>query len=121
MWNQGTVRSLIESHRAKSSHPDRRNFISQSCRIQSAAQFSGQLPQLRSIAPISPATAPIFRTAAPNFSPVNPIYNSLFHSHLCDLLPHEGREAGDGWANPAFSSLRRLRARRATCISTHNE
>ena len=29
MGNRGTVGSLIESHRARSSHPDRRNILSQ--------------------------------------------------------------------------------------------
>jgi hypothetical protein len=30
MWNRGTAGSFNESHRAKSSHPDRRNFLHQS-------------------------------------------------------------------------------------------
>jgi len=45
---RGTVGSSIESHRAISSHPDRRNFIPQTDRLPSAAHFSGRLPQLRS-------------------------------------------------------------------------
>jgi hypothetical protein len=45
MWNRGTVGSLGESHRAKSSHPDRRNFIPQAGQLPSAALFSRRLPQ----------------------------------------------------------------------------
>ena len=40
MRNRGSVGSLIESHRAKSSHPDRRNFIPQTGRLPFALQFS---------------------------------------------------------------------------------
>ena len=67
-----TVGSLIESHCAKSSHPDRRHFIPQTRPLPSPAQCSRRCPQLRSTAPNSPtsvpnfpAPAPIFRTAAP--------------------------------------------------------
>jgi len=81
MWNRGTVGNLFECHRAKGSHPDRRNLIPQTRRLPSAPRFSGRLPQLRSIAPISPASAPIsprpapnFRTAAPIFSTIAPIF-----------------------------------------------
>ena len=55
---RGTVGSLLESHLAKSSHPGRRNFIPQTGRLPSAAQFSGRLPQLRSIVPKVAARLP---------------------------------------------------------------
>ncbi len=61
---RGTVGSLIESHRAKNSHPDPRNFTPQTGRLPSAAQFSGRLPQLRSIVPNSPPAVPNFPTTA---------------------------------------------------------
>ena len=96
---RGTVGSLLESHRAKSSHPDRRNFIPQTGRLPSAAQFSGWLPQLRSAIPNSPpavpdfpttipifpatlpnakATVPIFRMAVPNFPTIFPNFPATF-------------------------------------------
>ena len=64
---RGTVGSLLESHRAKCSHPDRRNFIPQTGRLPSAAQFSGRLPQLRSTVPNSPPAAPQFPDDHPHF------------------------------------------------------
>jgi hypothetical protein len=67
MSDRGTVGSLLESHRAKSSHPDRRNFIPQTDRLPSAARFSGRLPQLRSIVPNSPPAVPNFPTPIPIF------------------------------------------------------
>jgi hypothetical protein len=69
---RGTVGSLLESHRAKSSHPDRRNFIPQTGRLPSAAQFSGRLPQLRSIVPNSPPSVPSFPTPIPIFRAMLP-------------------------------------------------
>ncbi len=77
----GTVGSLLESHRAKSPHPDRRIFIPQTRRLPSAAQFSGRLPQLRSIVPNSPTpvtnfqtTTPIFSATLPNAKAIVPIF-----------------------------------------------
>jgi len=64
---RGTVGSLLESHRAKSSHPDRRNFIPKTGRLPSAAHFSGWLPQLRSAIPNSPPAVPNFPTTIPIF------------------------------------------------------
>jgi hypothetical protein len=103
---RGTVGSSIESHRAKSSHPDRRIFIPQTGRLPSAAHFSERLPQLRSAVPKAsmsvlngPPPVPIFRAAlpiakallptgvkavpngpadAPNFSAVFPIAPRVF-------------------------------------------
>ena len=68
-----TVGSLLESHRAKSSHPDRRVFIPQPGRLPSAAQFSGRLPQLRSTVPNSPTAVPNFPTPIPIFPATLPI------------------------------------------------
>jgi hypothetical protein len=51
MWNPGTIRSFIKSHRAKAKRPDRRNFLPQTGQLPSAAIFSERLPQLRSIVP----------------------------------------------------------------------
>ena len=64
---RGTVGSLIESHRAKGSHPDRRNFIAQTDRFPCPAHFSGRLPQLRSTVPNSPPAVPKFPTTIPIF------------------------------------------------------
>jgi hypothetical protein len=41
---RGTVGSLLESHRAKATRPDRRIFIPQTRWLPSAAPFSGRLP-----------------------------------------------------------------------------
>jgi hypothetical protein len=46
MRERGTVGSFIESHRAKGSHPDRRNILPQTRRIPSASHFSSRLPRL---------------------------------------------------------------------------
>jgi hypothetical protein len=67
MRDRETVGSLIGSHRAKGSHPDRRNFIPQTDRLPSAAQFSERLPQLRSTVPNSPPAVPNFPTTIPIF------------------------------------------------------
>jgi hypothetical protein len=53
MRNRGTVGSFSGSHRAKAKRPDRRNFLPQTGQLPSAAIFSEQLPQLRSIVPKS--------------------------------------------------------------------
>ncbi len=55
---RGTVGSLLESQRAKSSHPDRRNFLPQTRRLPSAAHFSDRPPQLRSIVPKASLSVP---------------------------------------------------------------
>jgi len=92
---RGTVGSLIESHRAKGSRPDRRNFTPQTRRLWTAricprfgtgrhvsqsesgdvsphsklrrCQFLKRLPQLRSTVPNSPPAVPNFQTTIPNF------------------------------------------------------
>ena len=63
----GIVRSLIASHRAKCSHPDRKIFIPQSRRLPCAGHFSRRLAQLRSTVPNSPTAVPIFPATVPNF------------------------------------------------------
>ena len=45
MSHRGSVRSLIESHRANATRPDRRNFIPQIGQLPFASPFSGRLPQ----------------------------------------------------------------------------
>src|ERR1017187_3899436 len=45
MSHRGSVRSLIESHRAKAKRPDRRNFLPQIGQLPFASPFSGRLPQ----------------------------------------------------------------------------
>ncbi len=65
-----TVGSLVESHRAKGSHPDRRNFIPQTDRLPSVAHFP--LPQLRSTVPNSPTSVPNFQTTIPIFQTTFP-------------------------------------------------
>ena len=75
MSELGIVGSLIASHRAKHSHPDRRNFIPQARRLPPAAQVSARLPQLQSPVPNEPADVPNFSLAAPNS-------NGLFPSYL---------------------------------------
>ena len=67
MTIRGTVGSLLESHRAKATRPDRRNFIPQTGRLPSAAHFSGRLPQLRSAVPNPPPALPNFQTPIPIF------------------------------------------------------
>jgi hypothetical protein len=61
----GTVRSLIASHRAKRSHPDRKIFIPQSRRLPCAGHFSRRLAQLRSTVPNSPTAVPSFPATVP--------------------------------------------------------
>ena len=81
-----TVGSLIESHRAKSSHPDRRNFMPQPGRHPSVAQFSGRLPQLQSTVPNSPPAVPNFLTPVPIFLATLP--NAKSHRpHFSDGRP----------------------------------
>src|ERR1019366_5512154 len=43
--HRGSVRNLIESHRANATRPDRRNFIPQIGQLPFASPFSGRLPQ----------------------------------------------------------------------------
>jgi hypothetical protein len=45
MRDLGTIRSLIKSHRADASRPDRRNFSPQTRRLPGATQIFGRLPQ----------------------------------------------------------------------------
>jgi hypothetical protein len=71
-----TVGSFIESHRAKSSRPDRRNFIPQTDRLFSEPSFPGRRPQLRGAAPNAPTPAPVFPKAAPIFPTTIPIANT---------------------------------------------
>ena len=45
MWNRGTLGSFSESHCAKTTRTDRRNFIPQIGQLPFASPFSGRLPQ----------------------------------------------------------------------------
>ena len=82
MNERGTVGSLIESHRAKGSRPDRRNFLPQ----------TGRPPQSRSIVPkaspsvlngplsvpIFPVTLPIAKAPVPTGGKAVPYFPTFF-------------------------------------------
>ena len=59
MSSRESVGSLVDSHRANSSHPDRRILIPQNRRLPSPEQFFRRCPQLRGSIPNSPPAAPI--------------------------------------------------------------
>ena len=95
-----SVGSLIESHRAKSSHPDRRNFIPQTGRLPSALRFSDRLPQLRSTVPNSPLSVlngpppvsffPMFlqcKSPRPHWMQGRPLFPDSFPQFFC-YFPH---------------------------------
>jgi len=63
LW--GSVRSLIESHRAKNSHPDRRNFIPKNRRICGATRFTGSRPGSQGVVANAQGAFPVARAILP--------------------------------------------------------
>jgi hypothetical protein len=84
MRNRGTVRSLTESHRAKATRPDRRNFLPQTQRLPSAAHFSGRLPPITKHRPQSATDHPQFPDAYPHF-PADAYEHILTIQNAADL------------------------------------
>ena len=62
---RGSVGSLIESHRAKGSHPDRRNIIPKLRRICGATRFTGSHPQSGSVVTNAQEAFPFARMSNP--------------------------------------------------------
>ena len=72
MRELGTIRSLIESHRAEATRPDRRSFLPQTGRLPSAAHFSA-LYQLDCFGGASVlASRLVSSLAAPNYEASSP-------------------------------------------------
>lgn len=68
---RASVGSFIESHRAKCSHPDRRNSLPKNRRFPSQPHLPDDPPQLQS-------TVPNFRTVFPNFWKALPLSRMAF-------------------------------------------
>ena len=100
---RGNVGSLIESHRAATSRPDRRNFTAQARRLPSAAQFSERLPQSRSTVPNSPPAVPNFPTLFPDFSAADIILASVQTTANIPALKLKGWTGAD---TVAFTAVR---------------
>lgn len=73
MTTWASVGSLIESHRAKGSRPDRRNFLSKYRPRSAAPQFTRRHPQLQSVVPNFRMTVPNFSGTLPNFPTAFPV------------------------------------------------
>ena len=85
MKELGTIRRSAKSHRAKSSHPDRRNFIPQTSQLVSLPDAPRRFPlspnhwpQLQGTAPTSPTPLPVCPTTIPNFPAACPIVKTIF-------------------------------------------
>ena len=85
MKELGTIRRSAKSHRAKSSHPDRRNFIPQTSQLRVAAGCPATIsPFAKSLAPITRhrpqfvKPLPNFQTTIPNFPAAFPIVKAIF-------------------------------------------
>lgn len=77
MTAPGSVRSLVSSHRAKESHPDRRISIPSHRPISRRARFSDRCPHRQGAAPKPRSFAPYFSRPAPNFPTVAPIVKTF--------------------------------------------
>jgi len=67
MRTRGIVRSLIASHRADVTRPDRGSFILQTRRWTAAPHLPGRLPQLQSVSPVFPDDSPLCPEGSPRF------------------------------------------------------
>ncbi len=85
MKELGTIRRSAKSHRAKSSHPDRRNFIPQTSQLVSLPDAPRRFPlspnhwpQLQGTVPNSLTPLPNCQTTIPNFPAAFPIVKAIF-------------------------------------------
>ncbi len=78
MSHWGSVGSLIESHRAKRSHPDRSNFIPKPRRPVCCPPFSRRRLRLQSPVPLARCTFRFARPIFPNFWTAFPLARPVF-------------------------------------------